>query len=80
MPNMGDLMAEYEAELLAKTQAEVAKEDAAWAALSPEEQARIIAEREAKQDRLYADLTLGDREFHDGPDDDKDEEDDPDEA
>ena len=42
----------YEAELLAKAKAEIAAEDAAWAALPQAEKDRINAEREAR----FADL------------------------
>lgn len=42
----------YEAELLAKAKAEIAAEDAAWAALPQAEKDRIDAEREAR----FADL------------------------
>lgn len=45
---LSDLMAEEEALRLAETRRDLAREQAAWAALSPQEQAAIIAAREAK--------------------------------
>lgn len=52
MPNLSDLMDEHEAELLKHARAAIAAEDAAWAALSPEEQAARIEARAAKWEAL----------------------------
>lgn len=61
-----DLFADEEAALLAKSRADIAREDAAWAALPPEQKLAIISAREAR--------------YADSPDaDDRDEDDDEDE-
>ena len=49
---------EYDEELLVKTKAEIAKEDAAWAALPEEAKLRIIAEREAIAAKLLEGLDV----------------------
>ena len=64
-----ELFAEEEAALLAKTRAEIAAEDAEWAALPPEQKLAIISAREAR----YADSPDDEEE---GPDDDNDEDED----
>lgn len=64
-----DIFAEYEAELLAKTQAEIAKENAEWAALPQAEKDRISAARQAKLESFF-DCTDED----DVEDEDEDEE------
>ena len=56
----------YEAELLAKAKAEIAAEDAAWAALPQAEKDRIDAEREAR----FADLMEFDADADDEEEDD----------
>jgi hypothetical protein len=59
---LDELLADEETALLVKTKAEIAREDAEWAALPPDRKLAIIAEREAR----YADT----------PDDDEEDEDD----
>ena len=65
-----DLFADEEAALLAKSRADIAREDAAWAALPPEQKLAIIAAREAR----YTDIPDDDQD-----DDDQNDEDDEDE-
>ena len=48
MTDIRNDFADYIAELEARAKAEIAKEDAAWAALPQAEKDRILAEREAK--------------------------------
>jgi len=67
--SIGDFMREDEERLLAETRAEIAREKAEWDALTPAQQAEIIAAREAK----FADVP----DFDDCDDPDEDEEDDP---
>lgn len=50
--SLSNLLAEEEAQRLIETKAEIAAEIAAFNALTPEQQAVIIAEREAKWERL----------------------------
>lgn len=50
--NLSDIMAEEQANRLAEAKAEIAAEKAAWEAMTPEQQADIIKEREAKFERL----------------------------
>jgi predicted Fe-S protein YdhL (DUF1289 family) len=66
MSTLADFMREEEARLIAETRVEVAREMAAWEAMTPEEQAKIIAAREAR----FADVPEG----FDGPDEDEDDE------
>ena len=70
---LDELMAEEEAAALEKGRAEIAAEDAAWAALPPEQKLAIIAAREAR----YTDIPDDEEEGSD--DDDQDDEDDEDE-
>ena len=70
MKTMAELMDEYEAELVAKAKAEIAAEDAAYAALSPEEKQRLVDEREARMAAL--DWGKGD-ETQDDTDDENDD-------
>lgn len=51
--NMGDIFAEEEARMAAEARAELAREDAAWAALPQAEQDRISAAREARLAGLF---------------------------
>ena len=68
-----ELFADEEAAALEKGRAEIAAEDAAWAALPPEQKLAIIAAREAR----YTDIPDDEEE---GPDDDdQDDEDNEDE-
>jgi hypothetical protein len=48
MENLSDIFAEEERRRLAEAKAEQAKEDAAWAALTPEERAAELAKAEEK--------------------------------
>ena len=67
---------EYDEELMAKTKAEIAKGEAAWAALPEEEKLRIIAEREAMAAKLFEGLDVTNQdEDEDEDEDDNDEED-----
>lgn len=52
MENLSDIFAEEEARRLAEAWAEVAKEKAAWDALTPVEQAAIIEQRAARFEAL----------------------------
>ncbi len=51
--NLSELMAEEETRLRAEAQAEIAAEKAAWDALTPEQQAAVIAAREAKYEAMF---------------------------
>lgn len=46
--SLADIFAEEEARRTEEARREIAKEDAAWNALTPEERERITAERESK--------------------------------
>ena len=70
-----DLFADEEAAALEKGRAEIAAEDAAWAALPPEQKLAIIAAREAR----YTDIPDDDQDDDDQDDEDQDDEDDEDE-
>ena len=48
MSSLAEIMAEEDARRVAEARAEIAREQAEWAALSPTAQAAIIAAREAK--------------------------------
>lgn len=48
MPTLGEIMREEEDRLLAKAREEIAREKAAWDALSPEQKAVHVAAIEAK--------------------------------
>lgn len=74
MNSMGNLMDEYEAELLAKGKAEIAAEDAAFNALPREEQQRILAERAAKMADFFESAERQDGEPMDDDDDVEDDE------
>lgn len=66
-----ELFADEEAAALEKGRAEIAAEDAAWAALPPEQKLAIIADREAR----YADSPDDDEDEDDDDEDDEDEDD-----
>ena len=66
---LDELFFEKEAALLAKTKAEIAREDAEWAALPPDQKLAIIAEREAR----YADTPDDDDQDEDDEEDEDDE-------
>jgi hypothetical protein len=66
---LDELLAEEEAALLAKAKAEIAREDAEWAALPPDQKLAIIAEREAR----YADTPDDDDQDEDDEEDEDDE-------
>lgn len=70
MPDLNDIFAEYEAEQVANTAKEMAAEKAAWDALSPEQQAAITAERQAKCDALWAGSDENEEDF-DGDDEEE---------
>jgi len=72
MTGMGDIFAQMEAEALAAAQLERAAEDAAWAALTPEEKASRI---EAMETRWASseNAQTSDDEDEDEPDEDEDE-------
>lgn len=70
-----DLFCDEEKALLAKSRADIAREDAAWAALPPEQKLAIIAAREAR----YTDIPDDDQDDNDQDDDDQEDEDDEDE-
>jgi hypothetical protein len=55
---LDELFAEEEAALLAKAKAEIAREDAEWAALPPDQKLAIIAEREAQRAALQEAVDL----------------------
>lgn len=60
MATLGDFMADYEAELLAKGRAEMAREAAEWAALSDEERQAVLDARAAAVEALWAPTEPGD--------------------
>jgi len=76
MKTMGELMDQYEAELAANTKAEMAAEDAAWAALTPAQQDKIWEERLERQAARFADLMEFDAEDEDEDEEEEDKEDD----
>jgi hypothetical protein len=69
MTGMGDIFAQMESEALAAAQLERAAEDAAWAALPPEEKASRIEAMEAR----WAAPDAEPDEDEDEPDEDEDE-------
>ena len=69
MQSLDDIFKAEQAKGLEKFRAELAAEQAAWAALTPEQQAEIIAAREAKYAADFPDRA-------EEPDDDEDDEDD----
>jgi len=72
MTGMGDIFAQMEAEALAAAQLERAAEDAAWAALTPEEKASRIEAMETRWAALDVQPDEPD-EDEDEPDEDEDE-------
>ena len=77
MANMNDLMADYEAELKATADKEMAAERAAYEALSPEEKAALAAASDAKW-AAWADAIEA-AEANQADDEDEDEDDESDE-
>ena len=69
MTSMGDIFAEEEARMAAEARAELAREDAAWAALPQWQREQISAERERRLDNLFSDSDSD-------PDSDEEEEED----
>lgn len=72
MKTLFELMAEDEEKAIAKARAEIAKEDAAYAALSQEEKDKIKAARDAYWDHLES---LSDETDEEDEDEDEDQED-----
>lgn len=72
-----DVIAEYEAEQLAKAKAEIAAEDAAWAALPQAEKDRINAQKAAEAEELQRRIEAAEAAASDEdeePEDDDEEE------
>lgn len=70
MKTLADLLDDYEAERLATERAKIAAEDAAYAALSPDEKQRLSDERAARWEALVAASETADE---DDSDDENDE-------
>jgi hypothetical protein len=68
---MGDIFAEEEARMAAEARAEIAREDAAWAALPQAERDRISAAREARLADLFSNQDDDASEDNDEAEDDE---------
>lgn len=72
-----DVFAEEEERLLAKGKAEIAAEDAARAALPPEERARLDAEAERAAEELDARIRAAELAAEEEPDDEDEDDEEP---